>query len=80
MYHTGDVVLEDKAEAVRLWRLAAGQGNAIAQFNLGVVLLADDGVTHDADEAARWFRSAASQGHRNAAIQLARMGVHFEPP
>ena len=80
MYHTGDVVLEDKAEAVRLWRLAAGQGNAIAQFNLGVVLLADDGVAHDADEAARWFRSAASQGHRNAAIQLARMGVHFEPP
>ena len=80
MYHTGDVVLEDKAEAVRLWRVAAGQGNTVAQFNLGVVLLADDGVAQDVDEAARWFRSAASQGHRNAAIQLARMGVRFEPP
>jgi TPR repeat protein len=60
--------------------VAAGQGNTVAQFNLGVVLLADDGVAQDVDEAARWFRSAASQGHRNAAIQLARMGVRFEPP
>ena len=37
MYGTGRGVPQDDAEAVRWYRLAAEQGNADAQFNLGVV-------------------------------------------
>ena len=35
MYANGEGVLKDEAEAVRWYRLAAEQGHAAAQFNLG---------------------------------------------
>ena len=37
MYDQGDGVTEDHAEALRWYRLAAEQGHAEAQFNLGVM-------------------------------------------
>ena len=51
---------DDDAEAVRLYRQAAEQGNADAQFNLGVMYLDGDGVPQDDAEAMRWFRQAGS--------------------
>ena len=36
LYHSGVGVTVDLAEAVRLYTLAARQGHAMAQFNLGV--------------------------------------------
>ena len=54
---------------------AAEQGDADAQYNLG--MLYDDGVNvpQDAAKAAKWFRRAAEQGHVAAQSKL---GVMYE--
>jgi TPR repeat protein len=59
-------------------RLAAEGGEAIAQFNLGIVYnngLDDNG--HDADrnrrEAIKWLRKAAQQGLARAQSKLAEI-------
>ena len=44
MYATGEGVPQDDAEAVRWFRLAAEQGDARAQFNLGVRYDTGEGV------------------------------------
>ena len=56
----------DDAEAVRWYRLAAEQGDAIAQNNLGVMYRDGQGVPQDDAEAVRWYRLAAEQGHAGA--------------
>ena len=62
MYANGEGVVEDDAEAARWYRLAADQGHAIAQSNLGVMYANGEGVVEDDAEAARWYRLAADQG------------------
>ena len=57
---------EDDAEAVRWYRLAAEQGHASAQFNLGLMYARGLGVSEDDAEAVRWYRLAAEQGHASA--------------
>jgi len=52
----------DYATAVRLWRPLAEQGNADAQFNLGVGYKKGEGVPQDYAEAVKWYRLAAEQG------------------
>jgi uncharacterized protein len=37
MYDNGNGVVQDYAEAVKWYRLAAEQGNAQAQYNLGLM-------------------------------------------
>jgi TPR repeat protein len=63
MYDNGDGVPEDAAEAVRWWRLAAEQGDAMAQSGLGIMYRSGRGVPEDDAEAVRWFRLAAEQGY-----------------
>jgi TPR repeat protein len=67
--HGGLVV--DFDEAVRLRKLAAAQGLADAQFDLGVCYRDGRGVPLDLAEAARLFRLAADQGHASAQGALA---------
>jgi TPR repeat protein len=62
----GVMVQQDDAEAVRLYRLAADQGFAGAQKNLGVMLSKGRGVAKDDAEAVRLYRLAAAQGHVQA--------------
>jgi TPR repeat protein len=52
------------------YRKAADQGNARAQFNLGVLYANGQGVAQDYAEAARWYRKAADQGHADAQNNL----------
>lgn len=52
---------------------AAEQGNAEAQFRLGVMHGNGDEVPLDYDKALAWFNQAARQGHENALITLAWM-------
>jgi TPR repeat protein len=52
----------DYATAMALWRPLAEQGNALAQFNLGVMYDKGDGVPQDYAAAVTWFRKAAAQG------------------
>jgi len=55
-YHRGDY-----ATALRLYRALADQGNAEAQYNLGIMYSIGWGVLQDDAEAAKWFRLAANQ-------------------
>jgi len=60
----------DSAEAVRWYRMAAEQGLAPAQFNLGVLFDEGTGVPEDDSQAASWYRRAAEQGHPDAQLNL----------
>ncbi len=63
----------DYAEALRLWQPLAEQGNASAQFNLGVMYERGHGVPQDHAEAAKWYRLAAEQGDAFAQFNLGLM-------
>lgn len=60
----------DYAQAFRLWRRVAEEGNAQAQYNLGAMHANGDGVTQDYQEAAKWWKLAAAQGHALAQTNL----------
>ena len=75
MFDNGHGVAQDYAEAVRLFRLAAAQGDADAQYNLGYMFEYGHGVAQDTAEAIRWYRLAAAQGHANATAKLQRLGA-----
>jgi len=73
MYFVGEGVSQDRAEATRLYRLAAEQGNIHAQDALGFVYLDGVGAQRDYAEAAKWFRRAADQGNVDAQFNLGGM-------
>ena len=50
------------AEAERLYRLAAEEGDVAAQVNLGNMYAYGDGVPKNLNEAVKWYRRAADQG------------------
>ena len=50
--------------------MAAEQGHADAQNNLGGSCATGEGVPQDDDEAVVWFRQAAEQGHAGAQFNL----------
>ncbi len=66
----------DYATALREWRPIAEQGNASAQYNLGVMYYNGVGVPQDDAEAAKWFRKAADQGNASAQFNLGVMYGH----
>ena len=72
-YDTGEGVPQDYAEAVKWYRLAAEQGYAAAQFNLGVGYANGEGVPQDYAEAVKWYRLAAEQGYAAAQYNLGVM-------
>ena len=53
----------------------AEQGDADAQFNLGVLYYYGDGVPQDYAKARRWWEQAAAQGHAGATLNLGLMYV-----
>ena len=57
---------EDNAEAVRWYRLAAEQGDALAQTNLGFMYANANGVPEDLVFAYLWFNLSAAQGNEIA--------------
>ena len=75
MYDQGQGVPQDYAEAVKWYRLAAEQGYAFAQFNLGVKYEKGQGVPQDYAEAVNWFRIAAEQGDADAQTYF---GIMYE--
>jgi TPR repeat protein len=70
MYANGKGVPQDNKEAAKWYRLAAEQGHADAQYNLGLMYANGKGVPEDANEAVKWFRLAAEQGHDDAQYNL----------
>jgi len=64
---------KDSAEAVKWYRKSAEQGDAIAQYNLGLMYDSGDGVPQDDIEAEKWYRKSAEQGNADAQSYLGSM-------
>jgi TPR repeat protein len=69
MYDNGQGVSKDEAEATKWYRLAADQGRADAQYQLGHLYYKQTNYA----EAVRWFRLAADQGRADAQSNLGAM-------
>ena len=68
----------DFATALAEWKPLAEQGNAVAQFHLGVIHTRGQGVIKDDKEAVKWYRLAAEQGMAVAQFNLANMYIKGE--
>jgi TPR repeat protein len=60
----------DYATALREWKPLAEQGDADAQFNLGVMYYKGEGVLQNYKESVKWYRKAAEQGNADAQFNL----------
>ena len=72
-----DAVAQEESESTpefiqSLWTRAE-QGDAKAQYSLGVAYRKGDGVPQDYAKAAKWYRHAAEQGHAEAQYNLGVM-------
>jgi hypothetical protein len=61
MFEFGKGVVRDRAEAIRWYHLAAKQGNAHAETNLGYMFEHGDGVAKDKSQALHFYRLAAAR-------------------
>ena len=60
----------DYATALHEWRPLAKQGNANAQYNLGVLYDKGQGVPQNYWLARKWYEKAAAQGDAEAQFNL----------
>ena len=60
----------DFATALREWQPLAEQGNASAQFSLGLSYENGDGVPRDYTKARQWYEKAAAQGDAKSQLYL----------
>ena len=67
-YQKGDYVA-----AAKEWQPLADQGDAVAQYNLGLLYLDGHGVPQSLMEAVNWFRRAAEQDYTLAQHNLGAM-------
>jgi TPR repeat protein len=66
MYSAGRGVPRDFAEAVKWYRMAAVQGSAQGQNNLGSKYDKGEGVAQDSVRAYMWFTLSAQTGYAEA--------------
>ena len=62
MYDNGHGVVQDYKEAVRLYRLAAAQGDVDAQYSLGEMYDLGQGVVQNYVRAHMWFMLSVANG------------------
>ncbi len=65
---------DTKEETFNWYRKAAEQGDAAAQYNLGLCYCNGWGVSKDMTEAVEWYRKAAEQGNAPAQEKLKELG------
>ena len=63
----------DYATAIKEWTPLAEQGNAIAQYNLGVMYERGWGVVQNYKTAVKWYTLAAEQGNASGQHNLGGM-------
>ena len=68
----------DYAGARAAWEAAAEQGDARAEYALGVLHWRGLGVAADPEQAARWFARAARRGYRPALSALAGLAAELQ--
>ena len=73
MFVQGRGVAQSDVEAARWFSKAADQGDAQAQYNLGVSFEQGRGVAQSDVKAVRWYRKANDQGHADAQYNLGTM-------
>jgi TPR repeat protein len=73
IYHYGDGVSPDYAEAAKWYLKAAEQGHDEAQFKLGALYTHGQGVEQDHITAAEWYVKAAKQRHGLAQFNIGVM-------
>ena len=74
----------DDGGAIRLWTPPALEGNAEAQFRLGLMYRSGRGVARDPKMAVRWFKLAVDKHHIGASLSLAQLymdkaGGNYDP-
>ncbi len=75
-YYGRNGVNIDKEKAIIWYKLAARNGNLLAQKKLGTVYHYGWGVTKDLLEAVKWHSEAANQGDKDAQFDLG--GMYFD--
>lgn len=60
----------DYATALREWQPLAKQGQAAAQYQIGLLHANGQGVPKDDAQARQWYEKAANQGHALAQVNL----------
>ena len=80
-YNLGSVSLEknNEKDAYKWFVLAAKQGHALAQNNLGAFHAQGKTVKKDLDQAEKWFLMAAQQGDATAAENLKKLQKERPP-
>ena len=73
MYSKGQGTPQDYAATLKWYRLAAEQGDAAAQFSLGLMYYEGQGTPQDYVKALKWYRLAAELGLAAAQNNLAFM-------
>ena len=63
----------DYKTALKEWQPLADQGDASAQYNLGLMYANGNGVLKDDKQATKWYRKAADQGDADAQYNLGWM-------
>jgi len=71
-------IREDYAAAVQEWQPLAEQGNAEAQYNLGILYHKGRGVPQDDVQARKWYAKAAAQGLAKAQFSLGTLYFNGE--
>jgi TPR repeat protein len=64
---------EKTVEGEKTVQERAKAGNAMAQYNLGLMYDKGEGVPQDKAEAVKWYRKAAEQGDADAQVNLGFM-------
>ena len=72
---------QSKDEAEHWYRLAAGQGHMLAQYEMGETYFTGDGFALDYPEAKKWYGKAAGQGHGLSQLRMGFLNAenHFKP-
>jgi hypothetical protein len=72
----GSGSIQDIPAALTLFKAAADQGNAEAQYHLGVMYFDGRGVESKHSTALQYFSLAANQGHTRSLFNLATMHLN----
>jgi uncharacterized protein len=74
--HASPPPIDISAENLQALQTQAAQGNAEAQYNLGLLYYNGRGVPQDYAKAREWFEQAADQGFANAQYYLGSLYVN----
>jgi TPR repeat protein len=69
---------EDYAAALREWQPLAEQGDALAQYHVGMLYHKGRGVPQDDVQARKWYGKAAAQGQAKAQFSLGTLYFNGE--